>query len=128
MQTSAVNIDQGIQWKAVARDVVIVFILTAIGGFLIGLTGVARTNQAKYMLAIAAANFLMGIVAFTIAGSLAPAPRWRHLTIVVVASWVASLINVFVFEVPLLQWIFAIIPLFIMMGIGGSISCLFKRN
>ena len=112
----------------IIRDVVIVWVLTAIGGFVIGLTGGAQRNPQQMMLAIVASNFLLGTIAFTISGCLAPAPRWRHLAFVALGSWITSLINVAVLNVTIAQWFFSIIFLSIIMGIGGGLSYIFKKD
>jgi hypothetical protein len=60
------------------------------GGFVAGLaTGGSSRDPQRYMLAIAASNFLLGAVGFTISGCLAPVSRWRHLVHVAVGVWLA---------------------------------------
>ena|SRR5204863_1412235 len=53
----------------IIRDVVIVWVLTAMGGFVAGIaTGGPSRDAQRFMLAIAVSNFLFGTVAFTISG------------------------------------------------------------
>lgn len=73
-------------------------------------------------------NLLLGTVAFTIAGCLAPSPRWRHLGFVALGSWLTSVINVLFFHVTIPQWIGSAFFIGIIMSIGGGISCLLKRD
>jgi hypothetical protein len=115
----------------VIRDVAIVWILTSIGGFVVGFaTALANHGQPKdmqrYLLAIAASNLLLGIVAFTIVGCLAPPARWRHLSLVAVAAWLTNLINVAQFGVTIRQWLVGSLFMALIMGIGGAISYIFK--
>ena len=80
------------------------------------------------MAVLGIANLLMGSIGFAIVGCLAPGPRWRHLTIVAIGLWLTSIVNVIAFGFPLIQWLFAIVGTFLMMGIGGALSYLFKRS
>ena len=113
----------------IVRDVLIVWVLTALGGIVAGIaTGGPTQDTQRFMLAVAAANFLLGTVAFTIAGCLAPAGRWRHLALVAVGAWFTSLVNVVFFGVTIVQWIGGAIFMALIMGIGGAISYVFKRD
>lgn len=115
---------------AVVRDVLIVFALTAIGGFFIGLfAGITgRAHDPNMMiLTIAGSNVLLGIVGFTISGSLARGNRWPHLAVVALGVWVLSLVNVAFMGTAIVQWLAASIVLAFMMGVGGALSYLFKR-
>lgn len=115
----------------VVRDVIIVWILTAIGGFIVGfavtvVTGGPPKHTPGYTLAIATSNFLLGAVAFTIVGCLTPTARWRHLAIVAVVAWLTSLINVVLWGTRISQWVDGIIFMAVIMGTGGGLSYLFK--
>ena len=118
--------EQPIRFGPIIRDVAIVWVLTAIGGFLVGLAGGATGQNPQAILVVS--NLLLGTVAFTIAGCLAPPPRWRHLGFVALGSWLTSLINVVFFKVTIAQWFASIIFLGIIMSIGGGISYLFKKD
>ncbi|HXG50691.1 MAG TPA: hypothetical protein VNN77_04685 [candidate division Zixibacteria bacterium] len=111
------------------RDVVIVWALTAMGGFAVGvITGGPSADPQGFARAVAVSNFFLGVVAFAIIGCLAPQDRWRHLRFVAAGAWVTSLINVVFFGVTVAQWLGGAIFLAIVMGIGGAISGLVKRN
>jgi hypothetical protein len=117
------------QISSVIRDVIIVWVLTAAGGFVVGFAaGVLQLKPPLAMLALIASNFLLGTVAFTIVGCLAPLSRWRHLGFVALGAWFTSLINVVFFGVTIPQWVAGAIFMAIIMGIGGSLSYLFKRE
>lgn len=116
----------------IIRDIVIVWVLTAVGGLVAGVaTGGPERDAQRFMLAVAVSNCLLGTVAFTIAGYLAPPARWRHLYFVALGAWLTSLINIVFLDFSILQWIGAAIfmAMFtaIIMGIGGAISYLFKK-
>jgi hypothetical protein len=121
--------EQGVRIGSIIRDVIIVWVLTAVGGIIAGVaTGGPQQDRARFMVAAAVSNFLLGIVAFTIVGCLAPFRRWRHLAFVAFGAWFTSLINVALFGVSIPQWIGGAIFMAIIMGIGGGISYLFKKD
>ena len=128
-QPSSSPTTDGIRVGSIVRDVVIVWILTAIGGFVVGFaTGGRQQDPQGYILGILAANFLLGTVAFTIVGCLAPADRWRHLGFVAIGAWLTSIINVLFFGVTVPQWIFGALFMAFIMGFGGAISYVFKKR
>ena len=110
----------------ILRDIVIIVALTFIGGFVIGLA--AAPTSSRGMLAIAASNLLLGTVGFVISGCLAVGSRWRHLAYVGLGVWLAGLMNVLLFGFSIAQWFFGIIGVALMMGLGGAISYVFKRD
>ena len=113
----------------IIRDVIIVWVLTAMGGFVAGVaTGGPQQDAQRLMIAAAVSNLLLGTVAFTIVGCLAPPGRWRHLAFVALGAWFTSLINVVFFGVSVPQWIGGAIFMAIIMGIGGGISYVFKKD
>jgi hypothetical protein len=121
--------EQRVHIGPIIRDVVIVWVLTAMGGFVAGIaTAGPQRDAQRFMLAVAVSNLLLGTVAFTIVGCLAPPPRWRHLAIVAAGAWLTSFINVVFFGVGIAQWIAAAIFIAIIMGIGGALSYVFKRD
>jgi hypothetical protein len=123
------SINRRVRIGPVIRDIVIVWLLTAMGGFVAGVaTGGPQRDAPRFMLAVIASNFLLGSVAFTIAGCLAPPGRWRHLGFVALGAWLTSLINVVFFRFTIPQWISGAIFMAIIMGVGGAISYLFKRG
>ena len=113
------------KYKAVIRDVVIIWVLTALAGFTIGVTGVEGDS---YIVGLAFANIIFGVVGFCISGCLAKSNRWKHLCIVALGVWLVSLINVLAASITLLSWFLGVILIYIMMGIGGSISYIFART
>ena len=121
--------EQRVRVGPIIRDVVIVWVLTAMGGFVAGVaTGGPERDAQRFMLAVAASNLLLGTVGFTIAGCLSPPGRWRHLSVVAVGVWLAGLINVAFVGVTIPQWIGSVIFIAIIMGIGGALSYVFKRD
>jgi hypothetical protein len=121
--------DRGLRIGPIIRDVVVVWVLTGMGGFVAGVaTGGQARDAQRYMLALAVPNVLLGTVAFTISGLLAPGNRWRHLAFVAVGAWLTSLFNVAFFGVSMPQWIGGAIFMAVVMGIGGGISYVLKRD
>ena len=115
-------------WR-ILRDVAILWVLTAVGGFAIGLTiGRTAPNPATVAMYIAGSNIVLGIIGFVISGSLARGPRWPHLAIVALGLWATSLINVFFMGFSLGQWLLGGFMIALMMGMGGGLSYVFKRS
>jgi hypothetical protein len=113
-----------IKWAAVARDVVIVFVLTFLVGFVVRLSGASPD-----FVAIAVSNLFLGVVGFTISGCLARGNRWRHLLLMAIAVWLLSLTNVLLLgSESLVWWIFSVIPISLAASLGGGMSYLFVRS
>ena len=113
----------------IIRDVAIVFALTFFGGVVVRIAAGGPAQDAQQVqLAIAASNLFFGTVGFTIAGCLAPPGRWQHLGMVAIGAWLAGLINVAFFGLSIPLWIGGIIAIAIIMGIGGALSYLFKKD
>ena len=119
---------QPVRIGPIIRDAAIVWVLTAIGGFVIGVSGGSHGNPQRHQAALAISNFLLGTVAFTIAGCLAPRPRWNHLAYVALGAWLTGLINVIFFHVTIPQWMFSALFTGIIMGVGGGLSYIFKKD
>lgn len=115
-----------IRFGPVLRDVGIIWILTGLVGFLIGIAmGGSDINR---MVAVAGlGNIIFGTIGFIISGSLAKTNRWKHLFAVAIGVWLTSLINIFIIGVAFEQWLISFFLVMIMMAIGGLISYLFNR-
>jgi hypothetical protein len=112
--------------KTIARDVLIIFGLTFLSGFIVGLSG--ALNGEMYLVAIAAGNLLVSVMGFTISGALARTDRFKHLLKVALGLWFLNLVNVLFVGVTLTQWVLSIAVIFVAMGIGGLLSFLFVKN
>jgi FtsH-binding integral membrane protein len=121
--------DERLRIGPILRDVVIVWVFTFLGGFVVGVaTGGPSHDAKRYILALAVSNILFGTIGFTIAGCLAPSPRWRHLRWVALGAWLTGLVNVAFLHVSIAQWINGAIFVVLITGLGGAISYLFKRD
>ncbi len=116
-----------IEWKGVARDVAIVFVLTFLGGLVVGFTS-SLTGGEVNVLAIALSNIIFGTVGFTISGCIVKINRFRHLYQVALGVWLLSLVNVALGLVDIQQWLVSILSVLLMMGMGGGLSYLFVRT
>lgn len=112
----------------ILRDVGIVFGLTLLGGFVIGVATAGSPRGPMYVAAIAISNLLFSTVGFFIAGCLTIENRWKHLALVGLGVWLASLVNVVFVGTTIIQWIFASIFVAITMGIGGGAAALVRRK
>ena len=115
-----------LDWKGVARDVGIVFVLTFLGGLVVGFT-TSLTGAEVNILAVALSNIVFGTVGFTISGCIVKTSRFRHLFQVALGVWLLSLINVALGLVDIQQWLVSILSVLLMMGMGGGLSYLFVR-
>jgi hypothetical protein len=113
------------RWGTIIRDIIIIWILTALAGFVVGVTG-AKGQQ--FILGIAFANLIFGTVGFCISGCLAKSNRWKHLNLVALGVWLVGLINVIVMPITIVSWFFGIIFIYTMMGIGGGLSYIFVKT
>jgi hypothetical protein len=111
-------------WKAIIRDVVIIWLLTGIGSFIIG---IATIGSKMPMVAIALSNIILGVIGFCISGCIIKDNRWKHLIIVAVFVWLTSLFNIIFLQASFSNWLFSIIIIFIMMAVGGGLSFLFVK-
>jgi hypothetical protein len=111
---------------AVIRDVAIIVALTFVVGFALVVT--APVYPPRGMLAIIASTVAVGTVGFAISGCLAPGKRWRHLAYVALGVWLAALMNVMFFDSTVVEWLFGAPVVALMMGLGGVISYLFKKD
>lgn len=113
----------------ILRDVAIVWAFTFVGGFVIGfVANIRQFEPNQFVIAIALANLLFGTAAFTLIGCLAPPSRWPHLFFVALITWLMSAVNIVLIGSSVEQWLSSSIAVLIMMGIGGAISFLFKRE
>lgn len=112
----------------VLRDVIIVTVLSCLGGFIVGFASTSGHNSPLYIYSLAVSNSLFLTIGFTISGCLAVGNRWRHLAIVAAIVWVVSIFNVIFFGLTFIQWAASVVPIAIFALIGGGISLLFKRK
>lgn len=111
----------------VIRDVVIIFILTALGGFILGIATRTIPDKNLVMIALGISNIIFTTIGFVIAGCLKVVHRWLHLFIVALCLWLLGLINVFFFNFSMLEWALGFIAILVAMGIGGGIASLLRR-
>jgi hypothetical protein len=114
-----------LNWKRIGRDSLIVFVLTFVGGFLVGLlTGYTGGDPSLYLW-ISLSNFVLGTAGF--AYSWYHARSWKHVFAVAVVVWVISLINVTLAQVTISQWFAGIVPVLIFMALGAGVGGLLHR-
>jgi len=114
-----------LRWLILIRDVAIVWGLTFVGGFIVG---VSEVEGSRKLLAIATSNILLGTIAFSIVGCLTPTQRFRHLFVVALGAWLTSVFNVLGGAASVVRWLFSVVILLITAGAGGGLSFLFVRT
>lgn len=118
--------DDGVSIGGIVRDVAIIFGLTVLGGYLLG---VSKPYGRIPDHTIALTNLGMATVGFTIAGCLAPTGyRWAHLRAVALGLWLVSSVNIFLGIATPAQWALGSIFVAILMAVGGGLSYFFKAD
>jgi hypothetical protein len=117
----------GVRIGPVLRDVAMIAVLTAMGGFVAGVAGHGG-NATSYMWALEISNAIFMTLGFTISGCLATGNRWRHLAYVALGAWVVGINNVFFFGFTVEQWMLSAFFVAFVMAVGGGLSFLFKRS
>jgi hypothetical protein len=118
---------QPVRIGPIIRDVIIVFGLTTVGGFILGLAGgVSSTNSQCSNLALAASNVLLGTIGFVVSGCLAHGNRWRHLSYMALGVWIIGFVNVLFWGASITHWMVSSVLIALMMGLGGALSYIFK--
>ena len=80
------------RWIEPLRDAAIIYVLTLVGGFILGFSGikVAPENATIYN----AMTMFMGVLGFTIIGSTTKHKRIKYLPIVALVLWLLNFSNV----------------------------------
>lgn len=118
---------QGLNGARVARDVLMIWVLSAIGGFVAGVASAGRGMTEERMLALGVANLLVCILGFAISGALSPENKWAHLRWVAFHTWAWSILNVIFFGLSFENWLLGLPATFAMMGIGGLLSTVLRK-
>ena len=119
------NVERKGQFGAIALDVGIVSGLTFIGGFIVGATA---KSGGEVLIGLIWASLFLGSVGFTIVGCRAKDNRWHHLAYVAVGTWLISIVNVMLGFSSLSQWFVSSFFVALMMGTGGVLSLVFKKQ
>jgi hypothetical protein len=116
---------KALSFRAIARDVGILWGLTLAGGIIVGASGF-RSDPSLYKIASTISSVLLCTIGFTIVGCLVGPRRWNHLFVVTAILWLTDILNLLL-GVTLRQWILFLPIIFILMGVGGGISYIFRR-
>jgi hypothetical protein len=121
-----------INYGTIIRDALILWTLTFIGGFAMGLTFILfgdinnKQDIAAFTIAVSLENVLFLILGFTISGFLSEGNRWNHLIIVAFLLWFTSFVNI-AFGFSVIEVIQALPIIWVTAGLGGTISYLFRK-
>ena len=118
--------DASLRLGAVIRDVGILWLVTGIGGFLIGVFAAGRSSEDNRAL-VGLMNLIVIPIFFAVIAVRAPGNRWRHLFAVAILGWLTSIVNV-IFGLTFADWISALIFSLVAAGVGGGISYAFRRR
>jgi len=122
-----------LNWKALARDIAIVWVAMNLGGLVVGFAGAlllgpnAMTDP-RVQLSISFSSFVFGTVGFTIAGALVKVGRFKHLLIVAFAVWLISATALLIAPLTLQHWLWGLPFNSVVALIGGCLSFLFVRS
>ena len=127
IDTSSINVSSAGQnrsnWKTVTRDAVLIYILTFLVGFVIGLTG---PSPESFALAALAGFIIFLTIGFFISGCIVKNNRFQHLLKVALLLWIFSLANL-ALGATMFNWFVAGILMSIPMAIGGGASFLLVK-
>jgi hypothetical protein len=112
-----------LNWKALLRDIAIVYGLTALGGFLAYLA-TAPTPDPRIQ---TAASVLFGALGFAVAAWLTRDGRLLHLIVVSIGMWVVSALNILL-GIPFLAWLLSIVGILPVMFLGLGLALLIERT
>lgn len=123
-----------LNWKRVALDILIIFGLTLVGGFLIGLVvgflsaSHVNVSPSAMLFTSAIMNLFLVCGGFAYSAYKTTQNRWAHLVAVGAGIWLLSLINVVLGYSKVLEWMIGIIPIGIFIAIGGAIGAAIARR
>jgi hypothetical protein len=114
------------RWMEPLRDAAIIMVLTTVGGFVLGFSGIKASpeNATVYNVIV----MFMGILGFTIIGSITKRKRIEYLPIVALIVWLINFANVAVGWLTFQDWIFSALGIAVWMLLGGALSYIFVRN
>jgi hypothetical protein len=112
-----------LRWKAVLRDIVIVYGLTLLGGYLSGLAAAAVGDSRVQLVGSA----LFATLGFAISAWLTRENRPLHLIGVSIGVWLASALNMLA-GIPVSAWLVSIVFLPPVMLAGAGITLLIERT
>ena len=99
-------------WKILIRDIAIIYGLTFLGGFVIGVA--VDPESEGWVTGVLVSNIVFSILGFSIVVWLTQHDRFIHLVQVVVGLWILSFSNRW-FGVSVSMWVLSIIPSFCFM-------------
>ena len=126
-ETKSKEPSQGVNGAKVARDVLMIWLLSAIGGVIAGVASAGRGMTEERMLALAMSNLLFCVLGFAISGALNPSNKWEHLRWVAFHTWAWSILNVLFFGLSFENWLLGLPVMFATMGIGGLLSTVLRK-
>ena len=113
-----------INWRAVVRDAVLIYLLIFLGGFVLGFSGIrVAEHPTVYRLM---GNFLT-VVALTISACIMKSNRLRHLLLVVVAVWIIASTNIPLGFKTFASWFGSIVYFAILALLAWGLSYVFLR-
>ena len=112
--------------RKVARDVVLLIILSMLGGFVAGLATAGTSSAGQFTMGVVAANILTSIAGFAISGALCPGNRWPHLRWVAFFAWIPGALNMLL-GLSFLDWLLGLPLMYVFMGVGGALSPFLRR-
>jgi hypothetical protein len=115
-----------IHWPRAVRDAVGIALLVGIGGLLVSAAFGIGTGNVP-MPQIAAANFVLALVGFVIAGFLNRETRGRQLFATALLVWLLGLTSVVFLGISLAQWAASALAIFVACLVGGGIAAAFFR-
>ncbi len=115
-----------LNWRRVAIHAVIVFALTIIGGFVVGMIAGLIGGPAPLMW-LAVSNLVFASAGFAYSAYQTHEKRWAHIAAVALVLWLFSLINPLLGFASFLEWLLSLLAILVFMVVGGGVATLIEK-
>jgi hypothetical protein len=117
----------GVNWKFVVIATALVYLVSFVGGGIVGLFNVMSGGSlvgGTKIAVIAVSNFVVVLIGLVIVGSRTPLQRWQNITLVSAGLWLVSLSNILLGFVNFPQWLLSLVFYVLVGGVAGLLSML----
>ena len=119
--------NSGVNWRFVCIATVLIYLVTMVGGFLIGFMFAASGGPmvgGTKIAVLAVSNISIVFIGIVIVGAMTPFQRWKNISLVSLGIWLLSVSNIAIGVSNFSQWIFSLILYFFLAGVAGLLSML----
>ena len=116
-----------IDWKRLCIDAAVLFLLTFVGGFLVGFLAGLNAQQINLPL-LGLSNLILATVGFAISSYRIREGRWVHLALLAGIFWISGLVNAVIGFTDFSGWLMSAVPTLVFMALGGGIGWAMAKN